>query len=309
MGSFQNKQRTLIILMLISLSMLSNHRSYGAEEQIANFVFGDSDVDVGNNNYIVSLLKANSMPNGIDYEGPTGRFTNGRTVIDIIAQTLGKFGNSPPYLAPTTKGSVILKGVNYASGGAGILNETGSIFIGRINFDAQLDNFANTKQDIIAQIGEAATNELMNKAFFSVVIGANDFIANYLLPVIIRGHILMQPDAFIDTMISKFRLQLTRLYNMGARKILVTNVPQIGCTPFERRINLCSGNQCAAYPNQLAQLYNVQLKSLLTELNSNLKGSKFLYGDAYGIFTDFVYNYRSYGMFFDSYICHLVFIL
>uniref|UniRef100_A0A803KTE4 GDSL esterase/lipase n=1 Tax=Chenopodium quinoa TaxID=63459 RepID=A0A803KTE4_CHEQI len=192
--------------MLISLSMLSNHRSYGAEEQIANFVFGDSDVDVGNNNYIVSLLKANSMPNGIDYEGPTGRFTNGRTVIDII----------------------------------------GKLYI-----------------------HEYCT-------ISSVV-----FLYVFL------------------------RFKDCRLYNMGARKILVTNVPQIGCTPFERRINLCSGNQCAAYPNQLAQLYNVQLKSLLTELNSNLKGSKFLYGDAYGIFTDFVYNYRSYGVeIIGSPCCH-----
>lgn len=50
----------------------------------ANFVFGDSLVDVGNNNYIVSLSKADYIPNGIDFGGPTGRCTNGRTIIDII---------------------------------------------------------------------------------------------------------------------------------------------------------------------------------------------------------------------------------
>uniref|UniRef100_A0A803LM76 Uncharacterized protein n=2 Tax=Chenopodium quinoa TaxID=63459 RepID=A0A803LM76_CHEQI len=275
--------------------MLTNCKSYGAEEEIANFVFGDSNVDVGNNNYIVSLSKANNVPYGIDYGGPTGRFTNGRTIVDILAQTLGKFGQSPPYLAPTTTGSVILKGVNYASGGSGILNETGSSFVGRINFDAQLDYFANTKQDIITQIGEAATEELMNKAFFSIVIGANDFLANYLVPDIIKGHLSMTPEAFIDTMVSKFRLQLTRLYNMGARKLLVTNVGEVGCIPYERNVNLCSGNQCAAYPNELAQSYNVKLKSLFTELNNNLKGSKFVYGDAYSIFNEVIYHYQSYG--------------
>ena len=50
----------------------------------ANFVFGDSLVDVGNNNYIVSLSKANFVPNGIDFGKPTGRYTNGRTIVDIL---------------------------------------------------------------------------------------------------------------------------------------------------------------------------------------------------------------------------------
>lgn len=36
---------------------------------------------------------------------------------------------SPPYLDPTTKGAATLHGVNYASGGGGILNFTGKIFV------------------------------------------------------------------------------------------------------------------------------------------------------------------------------------
>lgn len=60
---------------------------FAAYDVPANFVFGDSLVDAGNNNYIVSLSKANYVPNGIDFGVPTGRFTNGRTIVDII----GKF--------------------------------------------------------------------------------------------------------------------------------------------------------------------------------------------------------------------------
>lgn len=52
----------------------------------ATFVFGDSLVDVGNNNYLVSLSKANYLPNGIDFGRPTGRFTNGRTIVDIVGK-------------------------------------------------------------------------------------------------------------------------------------------------------------------------------------------------------------------------------
>ncbi|CAB78664.1 hypothetical protein [Arabidopsis thaliana] len=55
----------------------------------ANFVFGDSLVEVGNNNYLATLAKANNFPNGIDFGSPTGRFTNGRTIVDIISNTNG----------------------------------------------------------------------------------------------------------------------------------------------------------------------------------------------------------------------------
>lgn len=52
----------------------------------ANFVFGDSLVEAGNNNYIPTLSRANIIPNGIDFGMPTGRFTNGRTIADIIGK-------------------------------------------------------------------------------------------------------------------------------------------------------------------------------------------------------------------------------
>ena len=47
----------------------------------------------------------------------------------FLGHELGLGAFPPPYLAPTTKGSVILQGVNYASGAGGILNETGVLFV------------------------------------------------------------------------------------------------------------------------------------------------------------------------------------
>jgi len=53
------------------------------------FIFGDSLVDNGNNNYIVSLARANYPPYGIDFAGgPSGRFTNGLTTVDVIGKQL-----------------------------------------------------------------------------------------------------------------------------------------------------------------------------------------------------------------------------
>ena len=82
---------------------------------------------------------------------------------------------------------------------------------------------------------------------------------------------------------------------MGARKIVVVNVGPIGCIPYQRAINPSSGKGCVAFPNQLAQLFNSQLRDLVTELRSNLKGSKFIYADAYRIVDDLIQNYFSYG--------------
>ncbi|KAJ0087447.1 hypothetical protein Patl1_07614 [Pistacia atlantica] len=74
---------------------------------------------------ILTLARANYRPYGIDFpQGATGRFTNGRTYVDALAQLLGFPFYIPPY--SRTRGPALLRGVNYASGAAGILDETGN---------------------------------------------------------------------------------------------------------------------------------------------------------------------------------------
>ncbi|XP_017218967.1 GDSL esterase/lipase At4g16230 isoform X1 [Daucus carota subsp. sativus] len=281
----------ILILLFVQLGIC-----LAAERFSASFVFGDSLVEAGNNNYIQSLSKANYPPNGIDFGKPTGRYTNNRTIVDIIGQQVGFKDFTPPYLAPTTRGAVILKGVNYASGGGGIVNETGALFVGRINFDAQIDYFANTRQDIISQIGAPAAARLLETALFSITIGSNDFLNNYLVPVVteVRRRI-DPPEVFINTLISRYRVQLTRLYNLGGRKFIVPNVGPLGCTPYQRDVNLIIGDNCATRANQIVQSFNRQLKSLLTELTAKLSGSTFLYANVNHIFVDILQNYKSYG--------------
>ena len=53
------------------------------------FIFGDSLVDNGNNNGILTLARANYRPYGIDFQqGVTGRFTNGRTFVDALGNSV-----------------------------------------------------------------------------------------------------------------------------------------------------------------------------------------------------------------------------
>ncbi|KAL5216995.1 hypothetical protein ABZP36_017679 [Zizania latifolia] len=275
----------------------------------ATFVFGDSLVDAGNNNYIVSLSKANYPPNGIDFDGhqPTGRYTNGRTIVDILGQEMGLGGFVPPYLAPETAGDALLRGVNYASGGGGILNQTGSIFGGRINLDAQIDNYANNRHDLITRHGEVAAVSLLRGALFSVTMGSNDFINNYLTPIFsVPQRAVTPPEAFVDSVIAKYRQQLVRLYMLDARKIVVVNVGPIGCIPYLRDTTPSAGTACAEFPNQLARSFNRKLRGLVDELAANLTGSRFVYADVYRIFSDIIANYKSHGFeVADSACCYV----
>lgn len=89
---------------------------------------------------------------------------------------------------------------------------------------------------------------------------------------------------------------------MGARKIIVVNVGPIGCIPYQREINPSAGDKCVSFPNGLAQLFNTQLRGLVTHLNSQLIGSKFVYADAYEIVQDIIQNYSSYGEFYSQWL-------
>lgn len=97
------------------------------------FVFGSSLVDCGNNNFLGTLAKADYAPYGVDFRfGETGRFTNGKNVIDLIAEQLGLPEYIPPFYDPSTKGSRIVHGVDFASGGSGILDVTGKVQVFRL---------------------------------------------------------------------------------------------------------------------------------------------------------------------------------
>lgn len=59
----------------------------GVDARRAFFVFGDSLVDNGNNNFLATSARANYPPYGIDFptRQPTGRFSNGLNVPDLIS--------------------------------------------------------------------------------------------------------------------------------------------------------------------------------------------------------------------------------
>ncbi|XP_027361863.1 GDSL esterase/lipase At2g23540-like [Abrus precatorius] len=294
----------VFLLLLVNLSFAAQNDRLGA-----SFIFGDSLVDAGNNNYLSTLSKANVPPNGIDFKAsggnPTGRFTNGRTIGDIVGEELGQPNYAVPYLAPNASGKAILNGVNYASGGGGVLNATGSIFRNRIGMDIQVDYFNITRKQIDKLLGESeARGYIMNKSMFSIIVGANDFLNNYLLPFVSTGVRASQnPDAFIDDMINHFRAQLNRLYQLDARKFVISNVGPIGCIPYQRIINQLNDDDCVDLADKLATQYNARLKDLLDELNENLHGATFVLANVYDLVSELIRNHDKYGFTTASRAC------
>lgn len=71
---------------LITADSLALEANGYATKYKALYVFGDSLSDVGNNKYFIdSSAKVNFLPYGIDFRGgPTGRFSNGKILIDFI---------------------------------------------------------------------------------------------------------------------------------------------------------------------------------------------------------------------------------
>lgn len=74
-------------IVLSSLFIFSEAAEGDGQLAPALFMFGDSLVDVGNNNHLkLSLAKADFPHNGVDFPGkkPTGRFSNGKNAADFL---------------------------------------------------------------------------------------------------------------------------------------------------------------------------------------------------------------------------------
>ncbi|KAK1568749.1 hypothetical protein Q3G72_028207 [Acer saccharum] len=254
---------------------------YGKPEVPCYFIFGDSLYDNGNNNDLDTVAKANYLPYGVDFRGgPTGRFTNGRTTTDIIAEHLG-FDKYIPSFA-SARGQDILEGVNYASGSAGIRDETGQHLGDRISLNNQLKNH----QSIICQIesmkGKDSAADLLNKCMYTVGMGSNDYINNYLSNSYNTSH-MYTPEQYATVLIQQYSQQLKKLYEYGARKIALLGIAPIGCTPGNIAVHGTNGSLCVNFINDAVELFNFKLISLVDELNKDLHDAKFIYVNIYGI--------------------------
>ncbi|KAM7480028.1 hypothetical protein LguiA_028241 [Lonicera macranthoides] len=263
--------------------------------KVVQFIFGDSLSDVGNNDKLSKSLARASLPwYGIDFGNglPNGRFSNGRTVADIIGDKMG-LPRPPAFLDPSLSEDVILdNGVNFASGGGGILNETGGLFIQRFSLYKQIELFKGTQEIIKAKIGPTEAGKFFQDARYVVALGSNDFINNYLMPVYSDSW-TYNDATFIDYLMETLSRQLQILHGLGARKLMVFGLGPMGCIPLQRVLS--TTGECQDRTNKLALSFNKAGTKLLDDLSKKLPNASYRFGDAYDVVNNVITNPYKYG--------------
>ncbi|KAL1365231.1 hypothetical protein HN51_013299 [Arachis hypogaea] len=271
-----------LLCFTVTLIGASNNRN----KVSALYVFGDSTVDPGNNNYIRTAFKSNFEPYGRDFANqvPTGRFTNGKLGTDFIAWYLGLKEFLPPYLDPNLTNQELITGVSFASAGSGYDPLTPTLS-NVISIGKQLEHFKEYKKKLEKILGKQKTENHMKNAIFFISAGTNDFVINYFtLPIRRKTYSLIAYHHFLLQHVQDFIQELLR---EGARKLGVVGLPPMGCLPIMITFN--SNNAllergCVDMFSSVARNHNLILQNQLNlvQLNSSMStGAKIYYVDIY----------------------------
>ncbi|CAO2033921.1 unnamed protein product [Urochloa humidicola] len=272
----------------------------------AMYVFGDSTADVGNNDYLPwTIARADFPHNGVDFPGgkATGRFSNGLIGVDFIAIAMG-FSRSPPaYLSlmanaansssemtrnmTTAAAAAYTTGANFASGGSGLLDSTGST----ISMTQQMEYFSDLKGQMSTRLSADRVSASMAKSIFLISAGANDAFDFFSQN---RSPDSTAIQQFSEAMISTYDSHVKTLYNLGARKFAVINVAPIGCCPYLRSQN--PTGECVEPLNQLANSLNDGIRDMFSNLSSEMKGMKYSISSAYELVSSLIKNPHAAGL-------------
>lgn len=264
------------------------------------YIFGDSLVDVGNNNHLaLSLAKANFPHNGVDFPTgkATGRFSNGKNAADFLAEKVG-LPSAPPYLSLVSKSrklsssNATVTGVSFASGGAGIFNGTDELFKQSISLTKQVEYYSLVHEDLVQKMGSNGAQAHLAKSLFVIVIGSNDLFAYFNQNSKISTQ--YTPQQYIDLMASTLKELIKRMYGMGARKFVVSGVGVIGCCPAQRKQN--NTGECKVEANYWSTKYNEGLKALLRDLKSESSDIYYSYFNTYDVMNGLIQHPQNYGI-------------
>ncbi|XP_071933235.1 GDSL esterase/lipase 1-like [Coffea arabica] len=159
-------QQFSLLVVLASLTIPSDyfhHDDHHPETTAALFVFGDSLVDPGNNNYINTT---------------TGSLCDGPVIPDFIPDFIAEYAKLP-FLPPCLRIGYqyqLAYGTNFASGGAGALVETFPGLV--IDLQKQLWYFKEVKKQLRLNLGKRGAKQIVSNSVYLFHIGVNDYV-NY----------------------------------------------------------------------------------------------------------------------------------
>ncbi|KAL5583400.1 hypothetical protein UlMin_015842 [Ulmus minor] len=217
------------VLLYNASSICHGHVSLPGKN-VAIYVSGDSLFDAGNNNYINTTGQANYFPYGESFfKNPTGRFSDGRIVPDFIAEYV-KLPFIPPYLQPGNSNYSI--GVNFASGGAGALDETNHGMV--IDLGTQLSYFKNASRHLRKKLGDAEAKDLLSRAVYLFSVGTNDYGFRFLTnSSVIRSY---SREEYVGQVIDNITEVIQDIYKIGGRKFGFLNLAPLDCVPMIRAL-------------------------------------------------------------------------
>ncbi|KAI3757288.1 hypothetical protein L6452_04822 [Arctium lappa] len=274
------------------------------EKQVrAFFVFGDSLVDNGNNNFLYTSARADTLPYGIDSPAhqPTGRFSNGLNIPDVISEYIG---SEPllPYLSPQLNDQKLLVGANFASAGIGILNDTGYQFMNVLRMPLQIEYFKEYQQRLSGVVGDKRAKQLVNQALLFISLGGNDFVNNYYLFPFSDRASQIKLHQYVPYLISEYRKILVQLYDLGARRVIVMGPGPLGCAPAERALHGING-ECAPQLQNASILFESQLAQMTQDLNVKYGSNVFIGANAPRMHRDMISDPQSFGFVSSSTAC------
>ncbi|PIN23291.1 Sinapine esterase [Handroanthus impetiginosus] len=283
--------QTIILLFLTTLSAWAagTESTFGCYESIISF--GDSIADTGN---LLRLKPANNQPDSARlpygrtfFHRPTGRFSDGRLIIDFIAESLG-LPLVQPYLggadAAVTARSFD-KGVNFAVAGATALDI--SFFEERGIYNPMTNVSLGTQlrwlKQFLATIPEGQ-NFLQRSLILMGEIGGNDY--NYALE---QGKSLQVTQSFGTAVVDSIGSTIQELIKLGAKTILVPGNFPIGCIPvfltqfekFSSKKDYDSTTGCINWLNKLSIYHNELLQKELTRVQKLHPHVHIIYADYY----------------------------
>ncbi|KAF8085125.1 hypothetical protein N665_0679s0002 [Sinapis alba] len=209
----------------------------------AFFVFGDSFVDFGTNNFLGTLSRVDQLPYSRDFDKhqPTGRFNNGRILVDFLGLPL-----VPSYLGQYGPVEDMFQDVNFASAGVGQ----------RVSFAMQIKQFVDTFQQMKLSIGEEALNRRVSTSYIHFHIINISNVQN-LYPMWLFNQFL----AF------NMRQELKTLYDVKVRRLVVMGLPPIGCAPYYLQNYMSQNGECTKDVNRKIMESNFVMRYTIDQLN------------------------------------------
>ncbi|XP_072999130.1 GDSL esterase/lipase At5g45910-like [Typha latifolia] len=264
------------------------HLSSASQHYTAIFSFGDSLSDAGNllvNGTPPELTTARSPYGMTFFRRPTGRCSNGRLIVDFLAE---EFGLPLPPPSQVRKHN-FHKGANFAITGASALDFSFFKSKGLVDkiwnsgsLSTQLQWFESLKPSLCRT--EQACKDYFGKSLFVVgEFGGNDYNAP-----LFSGRKMSEVKTYVPHVIASISRGIERLISHGAKDLVVPGVLPIGCFPLyltlygtKNRADYNPRTGCLRRFNALAFRHNMLLRQELEKLQRRHPGTRIMYGDYY----------------------------